>query len=192
MIFPCAPARRAPCDDLVTAPSHILPRPHPSSLAIEELEKHCEFGRGRSSGPGGQHRNKVETLALVTHRPTGIKSHAGERRSAIENKRMAVSRLRLALAVEVRAEVPAGDVRSEMWRARTPGGRISCSERHHDFPAMLAEAMDVLWACRADPKKAAIRLDVTSSQLVRFVQKHPPAIVRLNEWREAWGMGPLR
>lgn len=176
----------------MTAPSHILPQPHPSSLPIEELEKECEFGRGRSSGPGGQHRNKVETLALVTHKPTDIKAHAGERRSATENKRMAISRLRMTLAVEVRAEVPAGDVRSEMWRQRTPGGRIACSERHRDFPAMLAEAMDMLWASRADPKKAAIRLEVTSSQLVRFVQKHPPAFGRLNAWREAWGLGALR
>jgi hypothetical protein len=176
----------------VTAPSHILPRPHPASLPIEELEKQCEFGRGRSGGPGGQHRNKVETLALVKHTPTGVSAQAGERRSAIENKRMALLRLRLALAVEVRAEVPAGDVRSELWRQRTAGGRISCSERHHDFPAMLAEAMDMLWACRADPKKAAIRLEVTSSQLVRFLAKHPPALVRLNEWREVWGMGALR
>jgi protein subunit release factor B len=191
MTFLYAPARRAPCEH-VTAPSHILPQPHPSSLAIEDLEKQCEFGRGRSSGPGGQHRNKVETLALVTHTPTAVKAHAGERRSAIQNKQMAISRLRLVLAVEVRAEVPAGDVRSEMWRQRTKGGRISCGERHHDFPAMLAEAMDMLWACRADPKKAAIRLEVTSSQLVRFLQKHPPAFVRFNAWRAAWGLGAMR
>lgn len=176
----------------MTAPSHILPRPHPASLDVEELEKQCELGRGRSGGPGGQHRNKVETLALVKHTPTGISTHAGERRSAIQNKRVALSRLRLALAVEVRAEVPAGDVRSELWRSRTKNSRISCSERHADFPAMLAEAMDMLWASRGDARKAAIRLEVTPSQLVRFVGKHPPALGRLNEWRDAWGLGALR
>jgi hypothetical protein len=176
----------------MTAPLHILPPPHPSGLALEDLAKQCEFGRGRSGGPGGQHRNKVETLAIVTHVATGVSARAGERRSAGENKSRALSRLRLALAVSVRAETPAGDVRSAMWRERTGSGRIVCSERHEDFAAMLAEALDMLWACRGDPKKAAIRLEVTSSQLVRFVQKHPPAFVRLDEWREAWGLGALR
>ena len=176
----------------MTAPKHILPPPHPSALPIEELEKQCAFGRGRSGGPGGQHRNKVETLALVKHEPTDVRAQAGERRSAIENKRMALLRLRLALAMDVRAEVPTGDVRSELWRSRTKGGKIACSERHHDFPAVLAEALDMLWACRADHKKAAIRLEVTPSQLIKLLKKHPPAFGRLNEWREAWGLPPVK
>ena len=151
----------------------------------------CEMGKGRTSGPGGQHRNKVETKVTLTHRPTGVTGQAGERRSAMENKRVALRRLRLALAVECRAPVGVGDVRSEMWRGRCRGGRIACSERHWDFPAMVAEAMDVLFACGWDPKKAGLRLECSPSQLIRLVKEHPAAFERWNAEREGKGLHRL-
>src|SRR5690606_15091114 len=87
---------------------------HPATLSDEDLLKECQIGKGRSSGPGGQHRNKVETQVTITHLPTGVTARAGERRSAEENKRVAIRRLRLALAVEVRTVVPAGEIRSDL------------------------------------------------------------------------------
>ena len=82
--------------------------PHPAALDDEELLGQCSLGRGRSSGPGGQHRNKVETKITIKHTPTGISAQAGERRSQGENKRVAVFRLRTALAVGHRCGVPMG------------------------------------------------------------------------------------
>ena len=52
--------------------------PHPSTLADEQLLLGCDFGRSRSGGPGGQHRNKVETTVELTHRATEISAKAGE------------------------------------------------------------------------------------------------------------------
>ena len=60
----------------------------------------------RRSGPGGQHRNKVSTAVVITHRPTGVRAEANERRSQAENHREAVRRLRVRLAVEVRSRTP--------------------------------------------------------------------------------------
>ena len=34
---------------------------HPAELPIPELLRQCEVVHTRRSGPGGQHRNKVET-----------------------------------------------------------------------------------------------------------------------------------
>ncbi len=177
------------------------PRPiHPAMLDDETLLSQCEVGKGRSSGPGGQHRNKVETLVELRHRPTGLEAHAGERRSATENKGVALRRLRLALAVQVRTRVPSGEVRSELWLVRTRGGsravgvagRIACNPEHRDYPSLLAEAMDVLFACDADAKAAALRLGVSTTQLVKLLRNHPPALVRLNEWRREQGEHPLK
>lgn len=166
---------------------------HPATLSDEDLLKECQIGKGRSSGPGGQHRNKVETQVTITHLPTGVTARAGERRSAEENKRVAIRRLRLALAVEVRTVVPAGEIRSDLWRSRcTPDGRIVCNPAHRDYPSLLAEALDVLAAAGWDPRKAALRLCCSPSQLVKLVKEHPPALEALNRERAERRLHPLR
>lgn len=161
-----------------------------------ELLKQCEWGRGRSGGPGGQHRNKVETLVWITHTPTGVESHAGERRSAEDNRRTAVFRLRLALATGVRCAVPKGDVwgdaRSGLWRSRCRGERISCNPGHEDYPSLLAEALDNIQAAGLDEQKAAARLCCTVSQLVKLVKEHPPALAWWNTGRAETGRRALR
>ncbi|MFN0132562.1 MAG: peptide chain release factor family protein [Phycisphaerales bacterium] len=165
---------------------------HPSFLPDAELLKQCRLTRGRSSGPGGQHRNKVETKVTYAHLPTGIEAHAGERRSAADNARVALFRLRLALAVSARTPVPLGDARSDLWRSRcTPDGKVSCNTSHHDFPALIAEALDMLHACGADTSKAALRLMCTPSQFIKLLARHPPALILANRWRAERGLHTL-
>ncbi|MBX3382366.1 MAG: peptide chain release factor-like protein [Phycisphaeraceae bacterium] len=171
------------------------PPPHPSTQPVEALLAQCVVERGRAGGPGGQHRNKVETLIRIVHTPTGIEAHAGERRSAEENKQVALARLRLALAVWVRTPVPDGEARSALWLTRCPergGGRIVCNPSHADFPALLAEGLDMLAACGLDVRRAALRLCCSPSQLVKLLKDHPAAIVRFNEARAQRQMHPLR
>jgi hypothetical protein len=171
----------------------LYPRPHPASLDEDALLKQCSIGKGRGSGPGGQNRNKVETKVMLTHKPTGVAAHAAERRTAVENKRVALFRLRLNLATQVRCPVPRGDVRSDLWKSRAgPTGQIACNPRHQDFPAMLAEAMDMLASAKYEPDSAAVRLGVTMSQLVKLVKKHPPAFDVLNRARLEWNKHPLK
>lgn len=171
---------------------------HPSCAPIEELLKHCHVGAARASGgPGGQHRNKVQTQVFVRHEPTGIETHADERRSQSENKAMAVRRMRLALAVAVRMPVPIGEIGSGLWKSRVRRGpdgkgRIGCSPEHEDYPAMLAEALDVLNACKWDPVRAGLRLGCSGSQLVKLVKEHAPAMLLLNEQRRERGERELK
>lgn len=166
--------------------------PHPASLDDVALLKQCTWKRSRDGGPGGQHRNKVETAVHIEHTATGITAKAGERRTVRENKPVAVRRLRLALATRHRVGVPDGECRTELWRSRVKKGRIVLSTKHHDFPAMLAEALDVIEACGLDMKKAGTRLECSTTQLTRLVKEHPPAWVMLNEARVRHGMHQLR
>jgi hypothetical protein len=161
--------------------------PHPASLPEDALLAQCDAVRGRSGGPGGQNRNKVETKVTLTHVPTGVWAQAGERRSGIENRRVAVKRLRLALAVEARAAVRLGDARSDLWKQRCRAGRISVNPSHWDYPALLAEAMDMLFASKWDPARAALRLECTASQIVKLLKDHPPAFARFNAERQSKG-----
>ncbi len=52
----------------------------------------------KSSGPGGQHKNKRLSAVKVTHVPTGISAVATERRSQFQNKAIAIERLALKIA----------------------------------------------------------------------------------------------
>jgi hypothetical protein len=165
---------------------------HPASLEPDALMRECTLTRGRASGPGGQHRNKVETHITIVHEPTGIEAQAGERRLAKENQRVAVRRLRLNLATAHRVIVPEGEIRSALWKSRCKNKKIVCSVRHADFPSMLAEALDVIDACGYDTRKAAVRLQCSGSQLVRLLADHPPALAKFNDERRLRSMRPLK
>ncbi len=169
---------------------------HPAALSDAELLKHVKVTRGRAGGPGGQHRNKVETKVTLLHEPTGIEAQASERRSAEENRHVALRRLRLELAVHIRCALVArdafGDVTSDLWRVRCKGGKIACNPHHPDFPGLLAEALDVIEHSGQDPKKAALRLSCTASQLLKFVKDHPPAFDAWNRARADRNLHPLK
>ncbi len=166
---------------------------HPASLPDPDLLKQCDLTKGRSGGPGGQHRNKVETKVTLHHTPTGIEAHASERRSAEQNKSVALFRLRLNLAIHIRHPVPIGDARSALWKSRcSKEGRISCNPEHHDFPALLAEALDNIESTHLDTHKAALRLDCSHSQLIKLLKDHPAALEHVNRLREERGLHTLK
>jgi peptide chain release factor 1 len=52
-----------------------------------------EIQYSRGSGPGGQHRNKVETCVVIIHIPTGLREKCEDTRSKIKNKEIAMERL---------------------------------------------------------------------------------------------------
>ena len=166
--------------------------PHPAALPPEQLLKDCQMRLTRRSGPGGQHRNKVETAVVLLHRPSGVRAEAAERRSQAQNRRVALFRLRLNLALEARAERAADEVPSPLWLSRCAGGRVSVSPSHADFPAVLAEALDTLSAHDMDPKQAATALGCTVSQFVKLLKKEPRALASVNRHRQEHRLRPLQ
>jgi hypothetical protein len=165
---------------------------HPALLDLPALLTACAERRTRRGGPGGQHRNKVETAVVLTHEPTGVSAQASERRSQSENRRVAVRRLRIELALHVRRPATLPYEPTERWQARCRGGRIAARAEHVDFPAMLAEALDVIAAHHGDVKSAAASLGCTASQLLRLLRVRHDALVLVNRWRTQQQQTPLR
>ncbi len=160
-------------------------------LDDEALVRHCQLSFVRSGGPGGQHRNKVSSGVRVTHQPTGVMAAAGERRSQHENRKVALSRLRHALATEVRCpadEPMPPDIATIPGSKRWP--HVSTAKL--DYWRLAACILDRLQADGVRLSDTAARLDVSTGSLVHFLAADDLLWRTVCHMREAAGLNPLR
>lgn len=177
--------------DLLNDSCHSLsPAMHPAAMPIDGLLEQVQERHDRRSGPGGQHRNKVQTCVVLLHRPTGIQAEASERRSQSENRRVALERLRMQLAIGHRT--PAAPGPSCRWQARVQSRQLAVSADHEDYPALVAEAIDQLQAHHFDMRAAAAVLCVTATQLGKLFRRHAAAWSTLNALRVGAGLPKLK
>lgn len=69
---------------------------------LRRLLADCEVETYRSSGPGGQKKNKTESSVRVRHLPTGLVRIATESRSQFRNREIALERVWNALQARAR------------------------------------------------------------------------------------------
>lgn len=170
------------------------PKLHPAQLPINDLLTECEVARTRGSGPGGQHRNKVETAIVLKHVPSGVLGQASEQRSQHRNREVAIERLRLNLAIAVRSQSNTAKPPppSALWIGRRQAKKIVVSTSHEDYAALLAEALDQIAWSRFDVGGPAERLGVSTSQLIKFLKDCPAAFQFVNQQRQQAGLHRLK
>ena len=122
---------------------------------------------------------------------------ANERRSQKANAEVALFRLRLNLALEFRTHPTDPQLErihrpSMAWESRRRGSTIRVNGEHQDFPALLAEVLDLLHWREDNLPKVAAELQVSKTQLVRFLDLESRALAHLNQRRKKNGLPPLR
>ena len=160
-----------------------------------ELLAQCEVHTYRASGPGGQKRNKVESAVRIRHLPTGVSAIAEDSRSQLENRPLALRRLREAIAIRLRTPMidpTKFEPPPEFQAARSDGGRLRVNRRNLDFPIIVATVLDAVAACGGRVSDAARMLQLSTHHLVQFLSEHPHAWQEAGRIRQQHGLRPLR
>ena len=153
-------------------------------LEDDALLHACRQETYRSSGPGGQHRDKTDSAVRLTLEAYDVSVSCSEHRSQHRNRAEALRRLRNALAIEVR--MPIGDACGD-WQ-----GSLKLGPKDRRYAPFLAHALDVLaehdWAVG----QSAERLGVSTGKLVRSLAHNPQAWNIVNQGCREIGLVNLR
>jgi hypothetical protein len=168
-------------------------------LTDSQLLDQCEVDTYRASGPGGQKRNKTSSAVRIRHRASGLIVIAEESRSQHENRTRALRRLRQALYLKIREEVPpealsreAVAARPEYSHARDGDGRLDLGRKDPRYWPAVGLVLDVLQACHGRVSDAAEALGVSTGNLVDFVSSDDKVWEQANHLRARFGHKPLR
>lgn len=172
-------------------------------LSDDALLAQCQVETYKSSGPGGQHRNKVSSAVRLRHNTTGLTVHGDERRSQHANKASALARLRMNLACRIRCpvETESGDfsavARECMFQPRGQTERslkrlkVGRKDRRR-FWQVAAFLLDVLDAFQGRLAESAAYLDITTSNFTSVLKSERHLLSAAQEIRKRFGQGPLK
>jgi hypothetical protein len=170
-----------------------------TNLTDAQLLDQCEVDTYRASGPGGQKRNKTSSAVRIRHLPSGLIVIAEESRSQHENRARALKRLRQALYLQIRDEMPpqawtpeSVAAHPDYRQARNGNGRLDLGRKDPRYWPTVGVVLDVLQAVQARVSEAAEVLGISTGNLVAFLSGNAKVWEQANHLRARSGHKPLR
>src|SRR5689334_15486934 len=170
-----------------------------ADLSDAQLLAQCDVDTYRASGPGGQKRNKTSSAVRLRHPPSGLIVIAEESRSQHENRARALRRLRQALYLKIREDLPVEMLIPEKLalhpdyrEARNGEDRLDLGRKDPRFWPAAGVVLDVLQAVEARVSDAARALGLTTGNLIDFLASDPKVWEQANVLRSRFGHKPLR
>ncbi|KAK9279624.1 hypothetical protein L1049_013303 [Liquidambar formosana] len=170
-------------------------------LSDQQLMDQCEMSTFKSSGPGGQHRNKRESAVRLKHLPTGTIAQAAEDRSQHKNRASALARLRTLLALKVRknVDIDAYSPPQELLQILPAKSTIRGSDcgsqigpNNPKFALGMQALLDLIFAVEGSISDAAKLLGLSTGALSRLILSDDSLRMAVNELRTSKGMKPLK
>jgi hypothetical protein len=168
-----------------------------TDLSDAQLLAQCAVDTYRASGPGGQKRNKTSSAVRLRHPPSGLLVIAEESRSQHENRARALRRLRQALYLKWRDDLPPEALASLTARpdyaaARDGEGRLHLRRKEPRFWPVVGLVLDVLQATGARVREAAETLGISTGNLIDFLHGDDKVWEQANQMRARFRLKPLR
>ncbi|MEG2074992.1 MAG: peptide chain release factor-like protein [Victivallaceae bacterium] len=148
--------------------------------ADDELLEYCQLDFFKASGNGGQKRNKTSSAVRITHLPTKLQVSDCSGRDQHKNRKCALNKLRLALALNCRqpfVELPL---------------RYECSDKNAEFPLVAAHILDALEECGFLISDGAMKIGKSTSGLVKILSASPDLWQSVNRERCKRNLEPLK
>ena len=178
----------------------------------EELLAQCDVHIYKASGPGGQHRNKVSSAVRLRHRPSGISATANDSRSQHSNRKLAMQRLRMNIALKLRrsaegnaeasqaggeADMSRPAVLAECMHVATKGpgaglARLTIGKKNPRFWQVAAYLLDILDEEEGRLSSAGDRLGITTGNLTAAFKSQRHLLAEVQKIRKRHGLGSVK
>jgi hypothetical protein len=159
-----------------------MPRDSLLKLSDSELLKECEISAYRGSGPGGQHRNKTNSgvkLKIRSDKAMSLESYSCDDRSSHVNKLLALKKLRLKIALQIREE----PMQQIPFPFPGTGGKIS--QDNALYPQFIADILDRINFCKGDLSETAKIWNLSKSALNKIIIQDKKVLEAFQKIRSA-------
>jgi hypothetical protein len=162
------------------------------TITDHEFLKQCIFDPYLASGPGGQKRNRTYSAVRITHKPTGLAAVAEESRSQHENRVRTLRRLKILIALRVRANGAEGWFFPEALQPYFKPVLQKMNPGNERYALFCAAMLDLLYQKRGSLSASAAELGISTGQCGPLFMLAKDIMAEANAIRASFGLRPLK